>query len=67
MPRFTSESSRALWEAHWERMWEQGRESELGPAGKQYILERHGREYDWQEPPYDDYNDYEYDSEFTSV
>ena len=68
MARFTSESSREMWEARWERMWEQGRESELGPQGQKYIQEKHGEEIDFEEPPYDvyeyDYNDFDLDIEY---
>lgn len=49
-------------------MWEQGRESELGPQGQKYIQEKHGEEIDFEEPPYDvyeyDYNDFDLDIEY---
>jgi hypothetical protein len=56
-----------MWEARWEAMWEQGRESELGPKGQAYIEEKYGSEYTPIEPPYDedyDYGDYEFDIEY---
>lgn len=65
--KFTSDSSRAMWEAHWERLWEQGRENELGPKGRAYINDKYGEEYYPEEPPYDedlDYLDYDFDIEY---
>lgn len=65
--RFTSESSREMWEARWEALYEQGRESELGPKGEAYIREQYGESFIPDEPPYDeydDYNDYEFDIEY---
>ena len=67
MARFTAESNREMWEARWERMYEQGREDQLGPKGQAYIREQHGEEYEPDQPPYDDYNDYgdyEFDIEY---
>lgn len=64
---FTSESVRAMWEAQWERMYEQGREDELGPKGREYIQDKYGEEYYPEEPPYDEYNDlgdYDFDIEY---
>ena len=55
------------WESRWERMYEQGRESELGPKGQAYIMAKYGEDYTAEEPPYDqydDYNDYEFDIEY---
>jgi hypothetical protein len=59
--------SHASWEARWEKLWEQGREDELGPKGRAYIAENYGKTYEPQEPPYDiydDYNDYDFDVEY---
>jgi hypothetical protein len=63
---FTSESSRAMWEARWEQMYLQGRESEMGPAGQKYIQDKYGEEIEFDEPPYEweDYNDYDFDVEY---
>jgi len=55
------------WESRWERLWEQGREDELGPKGREYIQAKYGETYEAEEPPYDlyeDYNDYEFDVEY---
>lgn len=65
---FTSESSRAMWEARWESMYLQGRESELGPAGEKYIQDKYGEEVTISdEDPwdvYEDLNDYDFDIEY---
>lgn len=63
---FTSESSRAMWEARWEQMYLQGRESELGPAGTKYIQDKYGEEVDLIDPGdlYEDLNDYDFDIEY---
>lgn len=56
-----------MWEARWEALYEQGRESELGPKGEAYIREQYGESFIPDEPPYDeydDYNDYEFDIEY---
>lgn len=58
---------RESWETYWERLWEQGRESELGPKGQEYIQEKYGETYEPDEPPYDlfdDYGDYDFDIEY---
>lgn len=55
------------WEARWEKLWEQGREDELGPKGQEYIQTKYGETYEPDEPPYDiydDYNDYDFDIEY---
>lgn len=67
MARFTSESNHETWEARWESMYLQGRESELGPKGREYIQDRYGEEIELDEPPYDEYedlNDYDFDIEY---
>lgn len=56
MARFTSESNHAMWEARWDQMIFEGRESQLGPKGRAYMEQ--GGEIELQEPPYDDYDDY---------
>lgn len=59
--------TREWWEAQWERMWEQGRENELGPKGQEYIREKYGEQFEADEPPFDeyeDYSDYEFDIEY---
>lgn len=65
-----SEASHAGWETRWTRAYEQGRESQLGPKGQQYIRETFGQEIggggplepiDFEEYPYDDY---EFDIEY---
>lgn len=65
---FDSESSRAMWEARWEQMYLQGRESELGPAGTKYIQDKYGEEVEFDEPDelyeYEDLNDYDFDIEY---
>lgn len=62
MARFTAESNREMWEARWEQMYLHGRESELGPKGEAFIQEKYGQEIEIEEPPYDEYGDYdEYD------
>lgn len=56
-----------MWEARWERMYDQGRESELGPKGQAFVQEKFGESYYPDEPPYDEYNDYndfEFDIEY---
>jgi len=58
---------RQSWETYWEKLWEQGREDELGPKGQEYIQAKYGESYEPEEPPYDlyeDYNDYEFDIEY---
>ena len=55
------------WEARWERMYEQGREDELGPKGQTYIRDKYGESFEPDYPPYDmydDYNDYDFDVEY---
>ena len=67
MARFTSESNNAMWEARWEALYEQGRESELGPKGQAYILDKYGQEYEYYNQAldqYDDYGDYEFEIEY---
>lgn len=49
------------WEAYWERMWELGREDELGEKGQAYLRDKYGEEFEFQEPPYDMDFDYDYD------
>ena len=74
---FTSESSRALWESRWERMWELGEFEKLGPKGEAYIAEKYGEEIESEEPRrrrgrepeeeeyYDDYeNPYDFEIEY---
>lgn len=58
--------SAAGWETRWERLWEQGREDELGPKGREYIEAKYGESYEQQDVDYDyeDYNDYEFDIEY---
>ena len=66
MARFTSDSSREMWEARWEELWAQGRESELGPKGQAYIEKEYGQEF-W---PLDedlierDIDDWDFDIEY---
>lgn len=55
------------WEARWEKLWEQGREDELGPKGQEYIQAKYGESFEPEAPPYDlfdDYGDYDFDIEY---
>ena len=70
-PPEISQSHRSGWETRWERMYEQGRHDEFKPGskGEAYIIAKHGEVYEPVEPPYDvyeEYDDYEFDVEFTS-
>jgi len=59
--------TREDWEEKWERMYQQGREDELGPKGRQYIMQEYGQVFQADQPDYDEYNelnDYEFDIEY---
>ena len=58
--------NREQWEDKWERMYAQGREDELGPKGREYIMEQYGQVFEHQDEgyEYEDYNDLEFDIEY---
>jgi hypothetical protein len=55
------------WVTRWERAWELGDESKLGPKGQDYIASKYGEEVypeDFPEDYHDEFDDYDVDVEY---